>query len=83
MELFPESELECDRPDPELVGKPCANCGATSEGYFGVHQWDQFDDSLPPNPPVVPLCNACGKDPTPTMEEIWKNIDTRLRRENH
>ncbi len=46
----------------------CAYCGAPSEGNFSVHRDGFFKG------PEVPLCDACGKDPKPTLEEIWKRI---------
>lgn len=46
----------------------CACCDAPAEGNYSIHR-DGFGDG-----PEVWLCDECGKDETPTCEEIWARI---------
>ena len=50
----------------------CAYCRKLAQGNFSIHR-DDFGVG-----PEVPLCDECGKDPTPTCEQIWKRISHLL-----
>ena len=52
----------------ELLEGPCVYCGEPSEGNFAIHR-DGFGEG-----PEVPLCDACGSEPTPTCAQIWAHI---------
>lgn len=47
----------------------CYCCGAQAQGNYSI----RFCIG-----PEVPLCDACGKDETPTCQEIWEEIAYRL-----
>lgn len=49
-------------------GPHCAYCARPSAGNYAVHR-DGFGVG-----PEVPLCDACGSLPTPTLEDIWARI---------
>ena len=51
-----------------LLRRLCVYCGKAAEGNFSIHR-DGFDVG-----PEVPLCDACGQDETPTLDEIWARI---------
>lgn len=46
----------------------CACCSGPAEGNYSIHR-DGFGEG-----PEVWLCDDCGKDETPTCEEIWARI---------
>lgn len=50
----------------------CAYCGKSAEGNHAIHR-----DGLGVGP-EVPLCDACGAHETPTCDEIWARISSRL-----
>ncbi len=51
----------------------CVYCKSPAQGRFSVHR-DDFCEG-----PEVPLCDACGGDEEPTLEEIWNRISTTQR----
>jgi len=57
------------------MDEQCSACGEPSEVNFSIHR-----DSMGEGP-EVPLCDACGKDPTPTCEQLWEAIAARLAKE--
>lgn len=58
-----------------MAKRICCFCGKRAQGNYSVHR-DGFCKG-----PEVPLCDACGKDESPTLEEIWKAI--KDQRSNH
>lgn len=58
---------------PVLIRELCAACGNRAEGNFSIHR-DGFGDG-----PEVPLCDACGCGPVPTLTEIWDAIAQRRK----
>lgn len=50
----------------------CAACGERAEGEYSIHR-DGFGVG-----PEVPLCNACGREETPTCDDLWRRIAKRL-----
>ena len=46
----------------------CAYCGKRAEGHYSIHR-DRFCEG-----PTVPLCDACGQDGEPTLDQIWAKI---------
>jgi len=52
--------------------KICVYCKKPAQGNFSIHR-DDFGEG-----PEVPLCDECGKDPTPTCEQIWKRVSHLL-----
>jgi len=46
----------------------CAYCGRPTSGGYSIHR-DGMDEG-----PEVPLCDDCGSEAPPTLEEIWAKI---------
>ena len=46
----------------------CAYCGNPAEGNYSIHR-DHIGSG-----PEVPLCDACGGGPYPTVTQIWAKI---------
>lgn len=62
---------EVAQPSPELqalLDRLCVYCGRKAEGNYAVHR-DGFGRG-----PEVPLCDGCGSDLVPTLEDIWARI---------
>jgi hypothetical protein len=54
-------------PQPIQSG-PCVYCGAESQGNYSIHR-----DGMGIGP-EVPLCDACGRAPSPSLGAIWGRI---------
>lgn len=55
----------------------CHACGCPTEGNFAIHEHG-FDIGN-----EVPLCDACGGFPFPTLDDVWQMIAARRHlREN-
>jgi hypothetical protein len=46
----------------------CAYCGKPAEGNYSLHP-DRFDKG-----PEFPLCDACGENAYPTLDQIYAKI---------
>lgn len=55
--------------------RECAACGSPAEGNHGIHR-----DGLGEGP-EVDLCDACGDEATPTLEQLWEMIRARRARQ--
>lgn len=58
----------------------CANCGLFSQGNFSVHTGGIGDDGFGTGP-EAPLCDSCGGEETPSLEDVLTNIARRQERE--
>lgn len=58
---------------PSKRSPKCAYCGKPAQGNYSIHR-DGFLKG-----PEVPLCDACGSKPDPSLTEIWLKISRRAR----
>lgn len=54
------------------MNRQCAYCGKPAEGNHGCHR-DGFCIG-----PEIDLCDACGGEGPPSLEEIWDRISTMV-----
>jgi hypothetical protein len=60
--------------DLTVLAVPCAACGAPAVGNHAMHR-DGFCKG-----PEVEICDACGEEEHPTLDELWSKIAERRRR---
>jgi len=62
-----------NRMRPKDDSELCVYCGGHAQGNYTIHR-DGFGIG-----PEVPLCDACGGEPTPTLTAIWARIRERRK----
>lgn len=58
-----------------LILNACVYCGRKAQGNYSIHR----DGAMNGNDgnPQVPLCDACGGHPEPSLRQIWMRISLR------
>lgn len=53
----------------------CAYCGRRAQGNYTIHRDGVLNGDA--GNPQVPLCDACGSQSTPSLQDIWLRISLR------